>query len=81
MPNHIRRVFHYRITADEINKIVGNTPKYISEGEVEFINLIVEKELKDLRQIILDAIIHGKGEWERFVKRQENLRIAMGQDA
>ena len=74
---HIKRVFHYKISAEEIRKIIGLWPKDMSDGEIEYVNLIIDKELVNMRQTILDAIVHAKGEFERYVKRQEALQRAL----
>jgi len=76
---HIKRVFHYKISAEEINKIMGRWPKDMGDGEIEFVNLIIDKELENMRDTILNAIIHAKGEFERYVKRQEALQRLLTQ--
>jgi hypothetical protein len=76
---HIKRVFHYKISAEEINKIMGRWPKDMGDGEIEFVNHIIDKELENMRDTILNAIIHAKGEFERYVKRQEALQRLLTQ--
>ena len=73
---HIKRVFHYKISAEEVNKIMGCKPKDLGDGEIEYVNHIIDKELENMRETILNAIIHAKGEFERFVKRQEAVQRA-----
>jgi hypothetical protein len=76
---HIKRVFHYKISAEEINKIMGRWPKDMGDGEIEFVNLIIDKELENMRDTILNAIIHAKGEFERYVERQEAVQRLLTQ--
>ena len=69
MPNHIKRVYSFRITADEINQIMGCRPDKLTDSTIEFINNEISNQMDGYRNNILAGITHAKNERIKHINR------------
>jgi NAD-dependent dihydropyrimidine dehydrogenase PreA subunit len=80
MPHHIQRVYTFRITADEINQIMGCRPNHLTDSEIEFMNDAITKQTDSLRNNIMCAITKAKEELKEHRARHERIQSALKQE-
>ena len=80
MPNHIQRVYTFRITADEINQIMGCRPNKLTDSDIEFVNNEIFKQVDGFRNNILAGITLAKNELKEHRARHERIQKALKQE-
>lgn len=74
MPNHIQRVYSFRITADEINQIMGCRPNKLTDSDIEFINDKIAEQMDALRNNVIGVIVQAKNAYKEREKQQAENR-------
>jgi len=77
MPNHIQRVYTFRITADEVNQIMGCRPNKLTDSDIEFINDKIAEQMDALRNNVIGVIVQAKNAYKKRKDEYEKSRAIM----